>query len=302
MLMRMVRSATWSVLGAVLLTPALLHGQDTGGPTVADSSVGYIDSALPVNELRLRFDAAYDLRRPSRAEFFYARPGPRGPGVPLPEQRIDYQDLSAYLEVRATEGLSGFLEVPWRFLNPEVNRNANGLSDVNAGCKWAFVSSPDLTATFQFRTYAPTGEAHRGLGNDHVSLEPALLVYRPLGERLVLESELRFWAPVGGTDFAGNILRYGVGLHYDPCQSDDLRLVPVAELVGWTALNGKESVPHPSGVPTVQGVAGETILNIKLGVRVKCRDTADFYAGYGRALTGDRWYENTFRVEWRLFF
>ena len=28
----------------------------------------------------------------------------------------------------------------------------------------------------------------------------------------------------------------------------------------------------------------------------------DVYAGYGRPLTGDKWYENTFRVEFRLFY
>ena len=29
---------------------------------------------------------------------------------------------------------------------------------------------------------------------------------------------------------------------------------------------------------------------------------ADLYTGYGRPLTGDRWYENTFRVEFRLVY
>ena len=31
-------------------------------------------------------------------------------------------------------------------------------------------------------------------------------------------------------------------------------------------------------------------------------DWADLYGGYGRPLTGDRWYENTVRVEFRLLF
>jgi hypothetical protein len=31
-------------------------------------------------------------------------------------------------------------------------------------------------------------------------------------------------------------------------------------------------------------------------------DLADMYVGYGRPLTGDRWYENTVRVEFRLFY
>src|SRR6516165_6018357 len=40
------------------------------GPTGKESTVGYIDSALPRNTFRLRFDAAYDFERPTRAEFF----------------------------------------------------------------------------------------------------------------------------------------------------------------------------------------------------------------------------------------
>jgi hypothetical protein len=67
-------------------------------------------------------------------------------------------------------------------------------------------------------------------------------------------------------------------------------------------LDGKESVVPPSGVAFVEDAAGQTILNAKLGVRVKFSDRADLYAGYGRPLTGDRWYENILRVEFRLFF
>jgi hypothetical protein len=36
--------------------------------TIRDSSVGYIDSALPANQVRLRSDSAYHITRPNRAE------------------------------------------------------------------------------------------------------------------------------------------------------------------------------------------------------------------------------------------
>jgi hypothetical protein len=51
-----------------------------------------------------------------------------------------------------------------------------------------------------------------------------------------------------------------------------------------------------------QDAAGDTIVNIKFGLRMKVGDLADFYTGYGRPLTGERWYEQTFRFEFRLFF
>jgi hypothetical protein len=278
------------------------EGGTGGGPTVGDSRVGYIDDAIPGTEFRLRLEAGYNFRRPTRAEFFYPQAAPGGPGLPVPEPRIDYQDLSGYLEVAATDHLSGFVEVPWRFLNPEVNPDHNGLGDVNAGFKYAFVDRPDLVTTFQFRTYAPTGDSHRGLGTDHVSLEPALLVYRPLTERLGFEGEARVWVPVGGTDFAGEIVRFGTGLHYDLVRTCRWRVSPVAELVGWTVLSGKESQAFLPGGVAVGDAAGDTIVNAKLGVRVGLGNLGDAYAGYGRPLTGDRWYENVFRVEWRLAF
>ncbi|HLJ93858.1 MAG TPA: hypothetical protein VKU02_11785 [Gemmataceae bacterium] len=273
-----------------------------GGASANNSTVGYIDSALPGNQFRLRFDAAYDFRRPTRAEFFYARSGALSPGLPQPEPRIDYQDLSAYLELAANDRLSGFVELPWRFLNPEVNANANGLSDMNAGFKYAFLCHEDLVATFQFRTYIPTGDAHRGLGNHHVSLEPAFLFYDRLTDRLGLEGEFRYWVPIDGTNFAGDLVRYGLGLHYDVWKSCTMTVSPVAEFVGWTVLDGKESAVTPSGLVAIRDAAGDTIVNVKLGLRLRLDSLGDFYAGYGRSLTGERWYENTFRFEFRLFF
>ena len=288
------------VLTMVVLKSACAQG--TSGPTVSDSSVGYIDPAIPCDVFRLRFDAAYNDRRPTRAEFLYPKGAPFGPGLAEPEPRVDFQELSAYLEVAASDRLSGFLNLPVRFLNPEVNPNHAGFSDLDAGFKYAFLRNEDQVATFQFRTYAPTGDPHRGLGNDHVSLEPALLLYQGLTDRLGLESELRLWVPVGGTDFAGEIIRYGVGVHYDLFRTANYTVSPVAEFIGWTLLDGKETVIPPGGAPFVHDAGGQTIINAKLGMRVKFGDRADVYTGYGRPLTGDRWYENILRVEFRLFY
>ncbi|HEX5271380.1 MAG TPA: hypothetical protein VFW33_12865, partial [Gemmataceae bacterium] len=82
-----------------------------------------------------------------------------------------------------------------------------------------------------------------GLGNDHVSLEPALLVWKPVGERFGLEGELRYWAPVGGTNFAGDIVRYGVGAHYDLARVGGVLLTPTLTFVGWTVLGGITPAP-----------------------------------------------------------
>src|SRR3954454_22984149 len=86
-----------AALAAPLAWPAPAAAQGIGDPTVSDSRDGYIDGAIPGNQFRLRFDASYDDNRPNRAEFFYPQPAPHGPGLPLPEPRVDFQDLSAYV-------------------------------------------------------------------------------------------------------------------------------------------------------------------------------------------------------------
>jgi hypothetical protein len=272
-------------------------------PTVSSSNVGYIDPATLATMFRLRFDAAYDNNRPSRAEFFYPQGGsPHAPGPPLPETRVDYQEASGYLEALIGPRLSAFIEAPTRFFNGEVNANAAGLSDINGGLKCSLLSDDDGVLTFQFRTYVPTGDAGRGLGTNHVSLEPALLFLRRLGEGLNLEGEFRAWVPVGGTSFAGNVLRYGAGLSYRWQCSEDVSLSPVAEVVGWTVLNGRESAfspKTPMGV-VIESAAGDTIVNAKLGLRLGLGDAASLYAGYGRPLTGEVWYKDIWRFELRL--
>jgi hypothetical protein len=291
-----------------------------GGETFA---TGYIDPAIPFTHFRFRFDAAYDDNRPDRAEFFYAKCGcfrlagldPRAQGPPKVETSVDYQDVSAYLEVALGDRFSAFIEAPYRFLNAEQNTDTNGFSDMNAGFKFAFIASEGNYLTFQFRTYIPTGDSTRGLGTDHVSLEPALLWHQKLSCKLFLDAELRDWIPIDSTDFAGNVTRYGVGLTYSVLDTGRFRVMPVAEFVGWTVLSGKElavanTLPPPGGITAVQNADGDTIVNAKVGVRFGFGSSeaqgylshSDLYVGYGRALTGDVWYKDILRVEYRLLF
>jgi hypothetical protein len=287
---------------------------------------------------RLRFDAGYDLNRPDRAEFFYAEwhnlgvvphgingdgvffdPRARGPNR-LPGN-VNYQGVSAYLEYAFGDRLSVFGEVPYRTINfkhldedtPPGDNNPNGFSDLIFGFKAALLASPDQYLTFQFRTYVPTGDADRGLGTGHVSLEPGLLFYQRLDERLVLQAQIMDWIPIDGGSAAGNVLSYGAGVAYDVVQRGNLRVTPVAEFVGWTVLHGFESTngtviaTAPPGVvlPTEGGVenaSGATIVNGKIGVRTYFGRGSDVYIGWGHALTGSRWYQDILRIEYRRSF
>jgi hypothetical protein len=84
------------------------------------------------------------------------------------------------------------------------------------------------------------------------------------------------------------------------------RVAPVAEVVGWSVLSGREL----SDNMMVVSASGNTIVNAKVGVRVGFGQATepgvlskvDIYAGYGRALTGDVWYKDIWRVELRYRF
>jgi hypothetical protein len=273
-----------------------------GGLTVRDSSVGYIDPAAPADQLRLRADFGYDFRTPTRAEFFYAKSRPLGPGLPEPERAVDFQDYTLYLEKTLDPCWSVFAEGGVRGLNPDLNADATGLADANLGFKYAFLSDECEVWTFQLRAYLPTGAASRGLGTHHVSLEPAVLGFVRLTADLGLAAELRYWQPVDGTDFAGGIVRYGLGLRYDVWQSADWRLAPTLEAIGWSVLDGRESRLQPNGMVVVRDSDGTNVVNVKIGARLDIGDRAGFYAGYGRTVTGDRWYRDVLRIEFRWLY
>jgi hypothetical protein len=271
-------------------------------PQVSDTGVGYIDPAIIRTRFRLRYDAAYDNIKPSRAEFFWPLGRPLGPG-PGPETSVDYQDLSAYLEWAPYANLSFFAEMPYRFVDPELQDNTSGFGDANAGFKLALRQDCCQTTTFQLRTYIPSGDGSRGLGTDHASLEPALLHYRQLSQRLALETELRDWIALDGTeDFAGNVLRYGAGVSYllNNCYCTPTRAV--VELVGWTVLDGMTAFLPAPGQAVIEDAAGDTIVNLKIGLRHNLSPCCDVYAGYGRALTDETWYDHVVRLELRRTF
>jgi hypothetical protein len=195
-----------------------------------------------------------------------------------------------------------------------------GVSDLQFGFKFAFLADSRRYLTLQFRTYLPTGDPALGLGTGHASLEPGLLFHRQLTERWAIDGEVLDWIPIGGGKsiidgkrFASNIVIYGLGTSYTVYSREKLRVAPVAEFVGWTTVDGLWSffgpvhaTPPPGIViPVTHGVAeaaGDTIVNAKFGVRTYFGDGHDIYVGFGRALTGSRWYQEILRVEYRYSF
>jgi hypothetical protein len=264
---------------------------------ITDSAVSFIDSALPRNTVRLRLDLAYDDPRPTRAAYLVGVSG-----LPLPEPRIQsYQDVSAYAEWAPMSFFSVFFEAPMRWLNPEVNQNVSGYGDMNFGFKLCTWNSDEMLATLQVRLYNPTAE-RASLGTDHWTFEPAFLANWLPYDGVMLEGEVRYWMPLGGGDFAGDIVRYGLGLSIGSSNPTGFWYKPVLEGVGWSVLGGKSMVVTSPDSYYIQSAAGQTIINGYLGMRLGMGNYLDFYAGYGRCFTGSSWARDNVRVELRLFY
>ena len=296
--------------------------------------VGYIENAIVGNEVRFRFDAGSGVELPDRAEFFYAKCGcykalagsglpaydPNAPG-PQPgiATNLKFKQLYVNGEYAPTQRISFFAEIPVRWLQPKEFvsgfgnfANQAGLADIRTGVKLAMVASDDRYVTFQFRAYAPTGDASKGLGTDHASLEPSLLYYQKLGSRGAIESEFSFWHPIGGSagvktatnsnpdSFAGNVLFYGFGPSYELYNNGRTRFAPVVELAGWRVLSGSQTV-WIAADHIADPADGTNIVNLKMGGRLGV-GRSSVYVGYGRGLTDAVWYKNLVRAEYRYSF
>jgi len=286
---------------------------------------GYIDPAIVGTQLRFRYDAAYDFNVPDRAEYYYSTWTAFGGQTPVdlmgPNNNLDFQAFKLYYEQSIFKDLSAFIQAPIIFNNPSgipgPGPNTSGVGDLQAGFKLALYESETTLLTFQLKNYIARGARSEWLTAGHASIEPGLLFLTSPAPRWAIEGEIRDWIPIqgavnpnNGQDYAGNVLRYGLGASYAVVDNCNYSVSPVMEFVGWSVLDGQKLEFNSAGVPLGPSDAGgDTIVNGKFGVRVgfgqqagpqRRRDSV--YIGYGRSLTGDRWYKDILRVEYRMFF
>jgi hypothetical protein len=284
-------------------------------PPIDASMVGYIDNAIVGSEVRIRFDAAFNDAFPDRAEFVYAKcgcyrnltgtkyydPNAPGPGGGIPKD-VNFQTLSFMGEYAFNRRFSAFVEIPFRWIQPQgapvAFQNGAGISDVQAGLKFAMLASSRHYLSVQLLSYFPSGDSRSGLGTNHYSLEPALLYYQRVSDRFAIEGELGGWLPIGGSaGFAGNLFFYGIGPSYTLINGERFRLAPVIEVVGWNVTGGLQTGPNPDSV-----ASGTNIVNLKIGARMGFGGHSSLYVGYGKALTSADWYDQIVRVEYRYSF
>jgi hypothetical protein len=285
--------------------------------------VGYITDATIESQVRLRFDAGFHNNIPDRSEFFYAQCGCNGPGAPGPGAPgagdlvtdLNFQQVTIDAQYAANGRVAVFASLPARFVQPQTFLgqtfkpplqntfvDQSGLGDVRAGVKAAIVSADDMTLTAQVQGYFKTGDAKRGLGTDHSSVETALLFYQRLTDRLAIESQFGDWHPTGGSSaggssYTGDVLFYGIGPSFELVNTPNLAFAPVIELVGWHVLGGQQQAAG-----TLGPADGTNIVNLKFGARATIDNGSSFYVGYGRALTNAVWYSDIVRLEYRYSF
>ena len=312
-------------------------------PKIPGSMVGYVDDPIVSNQIRIRFDDAFEDRFPDRSEFFYAKcscyrllntlpglmqsydPNAPGPGTAIPKA-INFQQLYFNVEYAPVRRFSLFADVPIRWLQPQgfisvmgvglippgatAFGNQAGISDVMAGFKVAAIASEGTYVTFQFKSYFPSGDASEGLGTNHYSIEPSVLLYQKLSHRFTLEGQVGDWHPIGGSagvpvtsseGFAGDVFFYGIGPSYRLYSRNRVGITPVLELFGWHVVSGFQT--NPNAPPNAANeVGGLNIVNLKIGLRIGFGFHNSIYAGFGQALTHDDWYKHIVRLEYRYTF
>lgn len=278
-------------------------GADLGiGAERVEFALFEIDSTQPMSNFRFRFDAAYNMQNPDRAEFYWAKIGGRGPG--RLERRVDYQDIRMYLETGG-ETMSAFTEVPIRIMSPFDNDNTAGLGDVIVGTKIRLLNQGRWQMTQILRTYINSGVASRGLGTGHVSMEPGMLFRYRHSACTYLHSEIKLWFPIAGdTVFSGPVLRSALGWSHVLYDNDDLAIMPTLELITWSVLDGAET-SFPGGREVWLDHKG--IINLQPGLRVLLSDRGPggkFELGVSGAfaLTRAHWYQDLLRFDLRWSF
>jgi hypothetical protein len=284
-----------------LLVP-LPDPDGTHDPVVAPTNASFVDPASPWNVVRLRFDAAYNMNRPTQAEYFMTGsndPSKNVHGLPLPEPRIDYQEASLYAEYAFLPQFSLFVDAPVRWLNPQANIDYEGPGDVRGGFKLLGFQTNDFTGTFQFQASAPTGKAPKGLGPGHPSLQANVLTnWQPI-DRLIVEGSYGLWMPVDDTRYGSEILLFGLAVSYGDRPPDAFWWAPVLEFTGWNIIRGREQVVYSPTNFFIQSAGRTVIANGNIGVRAGFGCVGDIYVGYSRALTGEVWYKDLWRIELR---
>lgn len=264
----------------------------------------FVDGARPITQMRIRYDGMINLRLLDRAEFYWAKENGKGPKVTdgngiKSEPSAQYNNLSILTEgATGTFGLA--VEMPYLSIDPEVSDHSAGFGDLNITTKSLLLDRELLQFAFQFRTYVPTGNFTKGLGNGHVSLEPSLLAAVHLACDTYLQAQLSEWIPLGGTaDYEGSILHYHMSVNRVLARPwASLQVIGTAEFNGYSFQAGKFTDQFGASILA----SGDSYLSAGPGIRFVLCDRLDIGVATAWQLSGHLWPEQVIRTEfhWRF--
>jgi hypothetical protein len=208
-------------------------------------------------------------------------------------------ELSMWTEV-ASGGFSFFVDTPYRSYDTDLGGHAAGFSDINLGTKSVLFDAELLQITFQFRTWMPSGIGLKGLGTQHVSLEPSLLFGLNISPDTYAQAQIAEWIPISADAAqAGAILHYHASLNHVLWRwQPNVPIIGTLEANGWSFQDGLYTDPLRGALPA----SGETYLSAGPGLRVVVCDKIDFGIGSAFALTENHWGEQALRSEFRWRF
>ncbi len=266
----------------------------------------FTPSARPVSHTRLRWDYTHFGKLPDRGEYFWARADGNGKGprpvnaVGIP--RVDTHELSQYTETAAGPGFSAYFVTPYRSVNPTFADppSAAGFGDITIGTKGVLFDSELFLLTLQFQTTLPVGNAAKGLGTGHVSLEPSLLFGLRVSPRSYLQGQLAQWIPLGGDPtYSGAMLHYHLAYNHVLWQPmSQVQVVGTFEMHGYSWQDGGFTDPALG----FRNASGSNILQLGPGVRIFYCDKYDFGIGSNFGVTGQNSLGEQLRFEMRIRF
>jgi len=221
-----------------------------GGETAAASAAraspasAYVDSAIPVTQFRLRFDAAYDDNRPDRADFFYPSAVAFGPPGSIPPP-------SARAGPGQARQLPGAVKLPSTVAanEPAVRLRGSALPlDRHRLQRHQSQREPPRHQRRQFGFQVrPAQGVDRVLTLSCAPTPPPRLPARPGRNNWNLEPAVSLPAPVGAVHPGGrvpdftpsrapttsrNVIRYGAGVSYLAVNGPRFRVAPVTRAGG----------------------------------------------------------------------
>lgn len=254
----------------------------------------WVESARPVTQTRYRWDMSFDVLYPDRAEFIWPAVGMLGPQTA--PGSIMLHELSMYTEI-ASGNFSMFFDTPYRSYETNLDAHAAGFSDMSIGTKSVLFDCELLTIAFQFKTLLPVGLGLKGLGTQHVSLEPSLLLALNISPDTYMQAQISEWIPISAdANAAGAILHYHASLNqvlfrWQPA----VPIIGTLEANGWSFQDGT----YTDAAQNVLPASGETYLSMGPGIRVVVCDKIDFGIGTAVSLTDQHWGEQSMRSEFR---